>query len=363
MELVEGERILWQGRPSWRAQISFFIVWIPLALLPVIIAGILEANDQDTGLPYYQWLLISLILVICVVVYDALRRYSTFYLVTDQRLRVRKGILSRHEQSARFERVQNVELSQSFMDRLLKVGAVEFDTAGSDHATFTESGSSNGLGDLSIRAKYNFLRGDVTALAAGLDLRLPTGDKDELLGTGATRAEMTFIYSGDYGRVSPHVNVGYTLSSGTSSSSASDLEVDPVEHRLDTIGTLALADVDLEVPDEFNYVFGLNVAAHPRVTVGFDVRGRTLFDVSRFELRDNVYPNRAAGPVPTAAFTASQEFSLLDETGKVNMVLGIVGAKINVAKTLLLNANVLFPMTDGGLKPKPTLVFGIDYVF
>jgi hypothetical protein len=34
-----------------------------------------------------------------------------------------------------------------------------------------------------------------------------------------------------------------------------------------------------------------------------------------------------------------------------------------VARTLLLNANVLFPMTDGGLKPKPTLVFGLDYVF
>ena len=45
------------------------------------------------------------------------------------------------------------------------------------------------------------------------------------------------------------------------------------------------------------------------------------------------------------------------------MVLGIVGAKINVARTLLLNANVLFPMTDGGLKPKPTLVLGLDYVF
>ena len=96
-----------------------------------------------------------------------------------------------------------------------------FDTAGADRATFTESGSSNGLGDMSIRAKYNFLRGDVTSFAAGLDLRLPTGDKDELLGTGATRAEMMFIYSGDYGRVSPHVNIGYTLSSGESSSAAS----------------------------------------------------------------------------------------------------------------------------------------------
>ena len=99
------------------------------------------------------------------------------------------------------------------------------------------------------------------------------------------------------------------------------------------------------------------------MTLGFDVRGRTLFDVSRFELRDNVYPNRGADALPTAAFTATQEFSVIEETGSLNMVLGIVGAKINVAKTLLLNANVLFPMTDGGLKPKPTLVFGIDYVF
>jgi hypothetical protein len=47
----------------------------------------------------------------------------------------------------------------------------------------------------------------------------------------------------------------------------------------------------------------------------------------------------------------------------VNLLLGVVGAKINIAKTLLLNANVLFPMSDGGLKPKPTLVLGLDYVF
>jgi uncharacterized membrane protein YdbT with pleckstrin-like domain len=132
MELVDGERILWQGRPSWRAHMSFFVVWIPLALLPAIIAGLLSANDQDTGLPVWQWFLISLLLIVVVVVFDALQRYSTLYVVTDQRLRVRRGILSRHEQSARFERVQNVEVSQSLMDRLMKVGAVEFDTAGSD---------------------------------------------------------------------------------------------------------------------------------------------------------------------------------------------------------------------------------------
>lgn len=132
MELVDGERVLWQGRPSWRAHISFFLVWIPVALLPVIIAGLLRAADRGTGLPYWQWLLISLLLVLLVVGYDTLQRLATLYMVTDQRLRVRRGILSRNEQNARFERVQNVNVQQSLIDRVLQVGAVEFDTAGSD---------------------------------------------------------------------------------------------------------------------------------------------------------------------------------------------------------------------------------------
>lgn len=239
-----------------------------------------------------------------------------------------------------------------------------FDGSGAERATFLESGSSNGLGDISLRAKYNFLRGDTTAFAAGLDLRLPTGDKDDLLGTGATQAQMLFIYSGEYGRVSPHVNIGYTLSSGESSLAASEVDVDEAEHRVEQItGGLPVAGVDLTFPDEFTYTFGVNVAAHSHVTLGFDIKGRTLLDVSRFELRDNVYPNRAAGTLPTAPFTALQEFSLRDETGSLHLVLGVIGAKFNIANTLLLNANVLFPMSDGGLKPKPTLVFGLDYVF
>ncbi len=132
MELVHDEKILWQGHPSWRAQLSFFLVWIPVALLPVIVAGLLRANDLDTGLAYWQWLFISLLLAALVVAYDFLKRYATFYMVSDHRLRVRRGILSRREQTARFERVQNVSISQSLLDRMLRVGAVEFETAGTD---------------------------------------------------------------------------------------------------------------------------------------------------------------------------------------------------------------------------------------
>jgi uncharacterized membrane protein YdbT with pleckstrin-like domain len=145
MQLLEGEQVLWQGRPSWRSNLSHFVVWVPIALLPAIIAGALQAKDQDTGLPYSTWIAISIILVILVVAIDAIRRFATYYVITTERLRVRRGILARREQTARFDRIQNVSITQSLMDRLLKVGAVSFDTAGTDERSsdFTFRGISD----------------------------------------------------------------------------------------------------------------------------------------------------------------------------------------------------------------------------
>ncbi|MEQ9093294.1 MAG: PH domain-containing protein [Miltoncostaeaceae bacterium] len=130
MDLLSGERILFQGHPSWRSQLSHFILWVPLALAPFLIAAILANYDIETLLPVWQWFVVSAILVGVVIVVDAVRRIATFYVVTNQRLRVRQGLLSRKEQTARFDRVQNVDVSQTLADRLLKVGTVDFDTAG-----------------------------------------------------------------------------------------------------------------------------------------------------------------------------------------------------------------------------------------
>jgi hypothetical protein len=41
-----------------------------------------------------------------------------------------------------------------------------------------------------------------------------------------------------------------------------------------------------------------------------------------------------------------------------------VGAKFNIPGThLLLTGSVVFPLTDGGLRPKVTPVIGLDYSF
>ena len=117
------------------------------------------------------------------------------------------------------------------------------------------------------------------------------------------------------------------------------------------------------MPDEVNYTFGLAVAATPKVTLGFDMRGRTIRGVPRFHSLNTTYPNRGTGALPQPTFTAEDEFALEPTEGNYNQLLAVVGGKINLGRTFLLNVSVLFPMTDAGLRPKPTPVVGFDYVF
>ena len=54
------------------------------------------------------------------------------------------------------------------------------------------------------------------------------------------------------------------------------------------------------------------------------------------------------------------------ETGtpeNLNLLLGVIGGKVNIGRGLLVNAGVLFPLTNSGLQPKVTPYFGFDYVF
>jgi hypothetical protein len=236
-----------------------------------------------------------------------------------------------------------------------------YDGAGQSTKTVSNSGSASGLGDVLVRAKFNAFRSANTAVAGALDLRLPTGDKEQLLGTGATQAQLYFIASGEYGRVSPHVNVGYTFSHGTGAVDATDIE-DPGTTIGAQASTVNTAPLDIKVPDEVNYTFGVAVAPHPKLTLGFDLRGRTMRDVTRFVVGSSTFPNRAPGALPTAATTITNEF--IDQpNANLTQLLGVVGGKINLGGTFLLNLNLLIPMTNDGLKAKPTPVVGFDYVF
>ena len=77
---------------------------------------------------------IAIVAVVLAVGY--VRRLFTKYLITDQRLRISRGMIRRKVQETRLERVQNVNYEQGFIDRALNVGTVDFDTAATDDSEF-----------------------------------------------------------------------------------------------------------------------------------------------------------------------------------------------------------------------------------
>jgi uncharacterized membrane protein YdbT with pleckstrin-like domain len=78
-----------------------------------------------------------------VVLAGFIKRMATVYTITNQRLRIKRGILSKKVQQTRIDRVQNVNTDQSVVERLLRVGTVDFDTAGTDDSDFTFAGVSS----------------------------------------------------------------------------------------------------------------------------------------------------------------------------------------------------------------------------
>ena len=83
------------------------------------------------------------VLFALVLVVGLVKRTATDYMISTQRLYIRKGILSKHVQQTRIDRVQNVNTDQSFRERLLRVGTVDFDTAGTDDGDFKFVGISS----------------------------------------------------------------------------------------------------------------------------------------------------------------------------------------------------------------------------
>ena len=138
LELHENEHVIFDGHPSWRGTLSFYARGTLLAALGGAIAAIVTAIGS--GFSWTAVILVFVALTALVIVAGFLWRLTTTYTITNQRLTIRRGILSRHLQQTRVERVQNVNVDQSIVDRVMRVGQVDFDTAGTDDSDFTFRG-------------------------------------------------------------------------------------------------------------------------------------------------------------------------------------------------------------------------------
>jgi len=132
MRMLEGEEVIWQGNPTWRSTISFYLKWTLLVLLPLVVIIVARVAGQNWPLSYGIGIFLAGFVLVLLVGW--LRRYFTRYTITTKHLLIRTGILSRNENSASLDRVQNIRVVQSPIERMLQTGSVDFDTASGDAA-------------------------------------------------------------------------------------------------------------------------------------------------------------------------------------------------------------------------------------
>jgi uncharacterized membrane protein YdbT with pleckstrin-like domain len=134
-----GEEVFFHGHPSWRALLGFYVKGILAAVIAGAIAGVITRVSSRTA--SVGWVtIVVLVVFVLVLLVGTIRRIQTTYTITNRRLTIDTGLLSRELHETRLERVQNVNCRQSLFQRMLGVGSVDFDTAGGAEYDFTFHG-------------------------------------------------------------------------------------------------------------------------------------------------------------------------------------------------------------------------------
>jgi uncharacterized membrane protein YdbT with pleckstrin-like domain len=133
INLSPGERVIFEGHPSWRAILGFYLKGILIAALAGLVAKLFGAGGGTV-------FLVVLVTIGLSVLIGFIKRVATAYTITDRRLNIKRGIVSREVQETRLERVQNVNYRQSVYQRIMQIGDVDFDTAATDDYNFVFAG-------------------------------------------------------------------------------------------------------------------------------------------------------------------------------------------------------------------------------
>ena len=180
--------------------------------------------------------------------------------------------------------------------------------------------TTTGVADMAITARAHLLGGRASGVTAGAEVRLPTGREEDLLGTGKTALRVLGIGSVEGSRAALHVNGGYSWGG---------------------------------ISREANYSAAVTVTASERFTLVGEFLGRWVEGLGRI--------GQVTAPHPSSV--GVDTIRLLPTTTGVTTGMAVAGFKWNVADRWLLNANVLLPLTDRGLRARMVPAIALDYSF
>jgi hypothetical protein len=202
--------------------------------------------------------------------------------------------------------------------------------------------SASGVGDLILRAKYNFWREESGGAAFGLSLLLPSGEEDDLQGTGETHVTPSlFVSQVLWDRLEPHVNLGL------------DFNANDVERS------------------SFLYVAGATVQVWQPVALMVDVIGRSEFNglqVNKKNLAaDGLRLNKSVDQCTAALPCSGQDtkVSLFPENfaQRNDIVNFAFGLRYALGESGSIYFGGVVPLNDDGFRSDFIPSGGVEYTF
>ena len=128
-ELSEGEHSVLILHPHWKTVLMPFLLLVLVVVVAAVLVAVIPHNKMQTD----ERLAIGAIAVVAALIWTGvpfLRWRSTTYELTNRRLRLRKGILSRTGRDFPLIRISDVSFEQGVLDRLLGCGRLVVESAG-----------------------------------------------------------------------------------------------------------------------------------------------------------------------------------------------------------------------------------------
>jgi hypothetical protein len=219
--------------------------------------------------------------------------------------------------------------------------------------SFTGSGSvsqnsATGISDVIARVKWNAWDGERAGVAVGMDVRFPTGDAVNYLGSGSYGFKPFAVFS-YRARISPHVLVGFEWN--TESITGGDL----------TTG------VKGSIPNDFVYTVGADARITRWLTGDFDIVGQRVLGTDTVSITSQQFlancgtctanPNPNTETLPSLATHPNSTYNI------TNASMGIKARPFPKLSRLVFTANVLVRLDDGGLRSNASPLFGVGYTF
>jgi hypothetical protein len=201
--------------------------------------------------------------------------------------------------------------------------------------------NASGLGDVTVRVKGRIYRSDRLTISLLTDLRFPTGDETNFLGSGAWGVKPFAAASFRTGWLTPHVNLGYQWNGAS------------------LLGGNIWNGTTGNLPGYAFFSVGTDLGVTKGLTLAIDYLGQELINAPRVET--STYTS--SGPLVSTGQVGTFPTLVSGSTQTYNQSNVAVGAKYALFGRLLLSGNILVAVNNGGLRQRITPLIGISYVF